>query len=217
MIAATLGPRPDLVTMTIPRMPIAEALRYLHRDAQKQVGFAFQGRLAMTSMPGATFRLFPRHEAADVLLAAAGLVPPTGSDRLIKSVGAADLSTSINYVPLSINLGGYGLTRSLVGDFPPAVAVAAYRTANSPNLLLVVLANQEQDIVVLDNILGASGVNYVLGDMTGRPNPEAPTGPRLLSIRLYGVTLEQALRSILPAVNLRYHMQGLTMVIEAVP
>lgn len=216
MVAGMFPPRPDLVTMVVPRMQIGEALRFLYRDAPKQVSYAFQGRLAMAIMPGATFRQFPRDEAADVLLVAAGLVPPTGSNRLVKSAGPADLSAVISYVPLKLRVTPY-LIRGLPGNIPPAVAVAAYRTANSPNLLLVVLANQEQAIVVLDSVLGASGVNYVLGDMSPPPNPEAPTGPKLVSIRLYGVTLDQALKSVLPSMNLRYRMQGPTVFIESPP
>ena len=206
--------KPDLVTMTIPRMPIAEALRHLYLDSGKPSTWRFQGRLDSAIMPGATFRQFPRDEAADVLLVAAGLVPPAGSEKLVRSAGAVNLSTLIAYVPLGSSLP-YPL--GMARDVAPGVAVAAYRTAKSPDPLLVVLANRERDIIVLDNVLAASGVNYVLGDMTGRPSPEAPAGPRLVSVRLCGVTLEQTLNSILPAVKLRYRMQGPTMVIESVP
>ena len=201
---------PDLVSMTIPRMSISEALRYLYSGAGKTPAWNFQGVLGSAIMPGATFRQFPREEAADVLLVAAGLVPPTGNDRLVKSVGKADLSGLISYVP-----GGCfsGLVLALRASSSPAVAIASYKTAGSTNLKLVVLANQERDTVVLDNVLSASGMSYVMGDLRG--GTEASAGPKLVSIRLYGVTPDQTLKSILPAMGLRHRMQGLTIFIEA--
>lgn len=228
MVAATM-PNLDLVTMYIPRMTIAEALAYLYRDARIPVSWTFQNWLGAAIMPGANFYQFPRDEASDVLLAAAGLLPPTGPDGLVKSRGTVNLSKVISYVPLGSYFVGYSMPRPI--GFPPAVAVAAYQTANSPQPLLIVLANQEQTIVVLDRVLATSGVNYIMGNTGGQLVPmapaqqsdavQAPIGVKLVSIRLYGVTLEQALKSVLPAVNLRYRMEGPqnapTMIIETVP
>lgn len=216
MVAAAMAGGPDLITMHIPKMPVAQALAYLSKDARQPVKWTFQGALGNAVMPGVSFFQFPINEAADVLLASAGLVPPTGADTVVKSRGVVDLSKVISYVPGGCLPLGYGMTRR--SDVPVSVAVANFQTANSPQPLLIVLANQEQDIVVLDKVLTTSGVNYVLGDGS---TPAEMKGPKLVSIRLYGVTLQQALKSILPPVNLRYRIEDLstapTMIIDAVP
>lgn len=74
------------ITVCIQAMPVSDAVRMV------EPGWSFQGNLGSIVIPGARFYQFPREMAVPVLLAEAGLMPPTGQSRLVTRRGRFDLS-----------------------------------------------------------------------------------------------------------------------------
>jgi len=238
---APTEPEKELMTVSIPAMPVRAALGMLYKQGGSESPWEFKGGLDTARMPGAKFYRFPRDEAAKVLLFAAGLAPPA-SGKVVTSKGSVRLSDILQYTPVRSDeqtgygggYGGYGGYKApgsehpwTQGGYVPAVAVAAYKSEKlGGKWLFTVLSGQEYDVPVIERILAISGRSYMMGNVSQRPYKQSSTvinsktgapatqswinmlPPATICVRLYDVTLDQALDSILPGVFLKYRKQG---------
>ncbi len=217
----------DLVTISIPAMPVKDALAMVCPNC----GWAFGDDLGRTPMPGVRFYQFPREMAAAIVLTAAGLIQPMGNSKQITARGRADLSANWQYMPgraqnqAPASQGGYAVQNyyyanqiaNNVQQTPQeGIAIAAYGAGSQ--MRFTILANQARDTDLLDRLFTLSGQSYVMGDLSVRPvasaggsqpGQQAFSKPKAVTAQLRNVTLDQALSSLLPPCNLRYRRMGL--------
>ena len=200
---APTKPEKELMTVSIPAMPVRAALGMLYKQGDSESPWEFKGGLDTARMPGAKFYRFPRDEAAKVLLFAAGLAPPA-SGKVVTSKGSVRLSDILQYTPVwsggqtagqaaypgyggayggFMKYGAYPQAGAQGGTAPgtgqgyvPAVAVAAYKSGTfGDKWLFTVLCAQEWDIGVLEKLLATSGRSYVMARVSERPYSKTMT------------------------------------------
>lgn len=177
---ATREPYPILQRQIIPPMSIREALELI------QPGWTFKGDLGDTLIPGAMFSQISRSAAARILLIAAGLVPPDEGMEIVKH---GQLSLSDYAASESFYLGPGGIvivgTSTKAPDGEQPYAVFFERTPTD---------------LALSSLLSMARVAHVVA---------TPPGDRQdLTVRLYDVTLDEALNNIVPTLGLKYRKQG---------
>jgi len=171
----------DLATMNLAAMPVKDALTAVW----PQSPWTFKDDLGHTTMPGAKFYRFPRPIAGATVIAAAGLIPPTGDATFISARGQADLKPWFQWDPgnqmkqqagtsMSPAAGNarFGANQQNIGNAicpNRDVAISAYRSRVGDTWVFTVLANRALDIDVLEKLFALSGKAYVMGDLTQRP------------------------------------------------
>jgi hypothetical protein len=219
---------PVLVTVDIPPMPVANALAMVWPESP----WKFGGDLGRTPMPGARFYQFPREMAAAGVLTAAGLMPPTGTSKVILYRAKGPGIANNQYMP---NVG-VPMTQSPAGQqnlysnqewnraYPTqdGMAIAAYQSGNTT--LYTILANRALDSVLIARLMTMSGKSYVMGDpaqvtIQSEQNNAMPTqqqsAPQTanrtkgVTAQLRNVTLDLALSSLLPSCGMQFHKIGM--------
>lgn len=211
------NPALDVVTMSIPMMPVKDAV------AKIESGWTFNGNLGSTIMPGVRFYNFQKDMAIAFVLSAAMLAPPTGNDKVVTTRGKADLSM-YQWMPASSS----DQSMNFMGYIKPQVSVSIGAYNSNGKKLFTILAVKTPERDLLETLMTNSGYSYILGDLTYKSdtswhtvieskNPGVkqmwmgfttrPSGK--VSVQLYNVTLDQALNSILPMIGgVKFHRQG---------
>lgn len=213
-----------LVTMRIPPMSVRDAL------AMIETGWTFKDNLGDTSMPGVSFYQFPKDMAAGMVLISAGLVPPAGGRKIVTAKGKADLSTFYQWSPKQT--GSYGSYGRGYGSAIPsagglvlgsgfnsgAMSIGCYKKSEG-EWRYTVLTSGAKDTDLLQALFITGGTSFVIGDLLPTGYPAGyPRGPRIanaVSLQLFDVTLDDALRVILPTVGLVYQYKDRTYHISA--
>jgi hypothetical protein len=172
------------VTLDIEAMPVEQAYAKLVRSlGADPLKWQFSGDLGKTIMPGARFYQFPFEKAAQMIVAAAGLVPPNSPEVVIKEKGRPRLSEIYrNPYLASGEIGAYRLPDG------------AWR--------YTIGANQQFGILsFVGNILSLAGATF---SMAGPRPADGGSANRPIIIKLIDVTLDQALEAILEPVGLTY-------------
>lgn len=183
------------VCLTLDAMPVKEAYDAVIKasGAPDSLGWRFQGDLGKKIMPGARFSNIPTNMAAAIVLSAAGLVPPTGSATAVATTGRVDFSA---YAPSDI-LNGQWSSRYGQPD-----SVARYKGSDGVTRYFV---NATMRVPELLRAIFPSNVSFVIqGEGSSK---DATTA----SVRLMNVTLDEALRAILPSTGYRYYSTSRNM------
>ena len=183
MVMASELQNADLATVNLPAMPVKEALNTVWPRSP----WTFRDDLGRTPMPGAKFYQFPRQMAGATVVAAAGLIPPTGSERMIAFKGRANLADMFQWDPgrqLGIQAPGsaptapsgqaqrFGFNQQNASNATlssAGVAISAYRLRTGDTWVFTIMANRALDTDVLEKLFGLSGKAYVMGDLAQRP------------------------------------------------
>ena len=173
-----------LVTMSVPPMPVKDAVVMVWPDSS----WKFGDDLGRTQMPGARFYQYPREMAAATVVQAAGLIPPVAAEKMVSQKGKADAASSQQWMPpraqitqlraqgntayfsqgtsdSANNLAYQGGVASQSG-----IAIAAYKSRAAGNeWVFTIFSNQALDTDLLERVLTLSGKSYVMGDLSLRP------------------------------------------------
>jgi hypothetical protein len=160
-------------------MPVHQAYAAVIKasGAPDDLRWQFKGDLSQTVMPGAAFSAIPVKMAAAIVVAAAGLVPPSGAETIIARKGSADLSVFITSDP-SGGWAGYGPSLASYKGFHGVWRYFINASIDVPSLLKAFLP---------------TSTSFVIDDRRAGKDSPAPRA----SVRLMNVTLDEALDAIL--------------------
>ena len=195
------GSRPQLTPsspvrfLNLPATPVEDAYKTLMQSAggTDPLGWKFSGNLGKTMMPGAKLTDVSLEMAAEMIVAAAGLMPPTQPDGQIKAKpkGSSGYMVRIPDACPSVLLGYKG---------QDGVWKHTFKLGSVPVALLI------------RNLFDSAGINYyIVPDTTGA---DGKGGSRIVSIQMVDMTLNEILDTLLPPVGLTYTKKGDVVIVK---
>ena len=187
---------PTLVRIDIPAMPVAEAYKALVQSVggTDPLEWKLGGDLGKRIMPGAKLQFVPLETAAEIIVVAAGLLPPTGPDGQIKAraKGSPGYAFRLSDQWSSSSMAGY--------KGQDGVWKHTFKLGGVPVALLI------------RSLFDSAGINYyIVPDTTGA---DGKGGSRIVSIQMVDMTLNEILDTLLPPVGLTYTKKGGVIIVE---
>jgi len=182
--------------LSLPAMPVADAYKALTQSVggTDLLGWKFGAGLGKRMMPGVKLQFVPLDMAAEMIVVAAGLVPPSGPDGDVKAraKGSPGYTFRISDQWSSSSMAGYkdqnGAWRHILKNFASPVAS------------------------LLRDLFDHAGVNYYIA--TGDSGADGKSGSKIVSVQMVDMTLGEILDTLLPPVGLTYTKKGDVVIVK---